>query len=94
MSSEAGHTPGPWRQNPYDERFIETDEDSAANIARVLWLGDRAQADACLIAAAPELLEVAKVIMPLLEDWHEDDGRAWPAWRRTRAAIDKAEGRT
>jgi len=48
------------------------------------------EANARLIAAAPDLLEVAKLVMPLLEDWHEDDGRACPVWRKTKTATQKA----
>jgi hypothetical protein len=44
-----------------------------------------------LFAAAPKLLKAAKAVMPLLEDWHEDDGRVFPIWRDIQAVLREIE---
>jgi hypothetical protein len=82
------YTRGPWRQNPKDPKYIQTDEDIGSDIARVLWLGDDREANAHLIAAAPDLLEVAKRSRARL--WGADEGKGLD--EQLREAIRKAEG--
>lgn len=40
-----------------------------------------------------ELLGAVEAVMPLLEDWHEDDGRVSPVWRKCKDAIANAKVR-
>lgn len=90
MSEAAKHTPGPWR---YQE-----ESDAYTHIVRagenffVCQLPQstrgRAEADARLIAAAPDLLRVAE----LLVSWLDEDEGAHKLCDTARAAIAKATG--
>lgn len=86
------HTPGPWRQNPDDSRFIETDEDAPANVARVLWIGDRKEADARLIAAAPKLLRLVRKSRALLVGYDVPDVEGNAFIEELEAVIAEVEG--
>jgi hypothetical protein len=94
----SAHTPGPWRDTGWLQIATETMLPGDTVLAVVHEdekrgrLRSEAEANARLIAAAPELLEVCKAVLPLLEDWHEDDGRASTMWRKAQNAIAKAEG--
>lgn len=100
----AGPTPGPWFADGYkvwgrraavseggylSPRYSYKVADATLHHP---WEYEEQQANTRLIAAAPELLEALKATLPLLEDWHDDDGRASPAWREATQAIAKAEG--
>ena len=89
------YTPGPWTVEEYGEDdcpalVIHKDTES-----RVCFMatpgshGDPAkiEADARLIAAAPDLLEALR---DLVSEW--DDGLDDPFWNAARAAIAKATG--
>ena len=95
------HTPGPWRTRISHPRTVMAGGDRPGPGVVVVATAhdfDRNQAiaNACLIAAAPELLAVLKELMG------DDDGRSVPiglvgvhsqVLGRMRAAIAKAEGR-
>jgi hypothetical protein len=109
--SEAKHTPGPWRIDPdatfIGDHYVGTD---AADIALMaswsLELEPEQWANARLIAAAPELVEVAPDAADLLEQYADfirtvpaDELERHPylpsiedAARGLRAAIAKATG--
>lgn len=56
------HTPGPWAVESYGDRFEVVDEETLSiTIARIT--GARAEATACLIAAAPDLLEALQDVL-------------------------------
>ena len=78
------HTPGPWtfvHEGGIDGGyFIDAKEDVV-----VLPRGRLNEADARLIAAAPDLLAALKAVMEAAEKWS-------PAIDQGRAAIAKAEG--
>lgn len=96
--SEAKHTPGPWKRNDFLDlkeislkaitcerlgfcvTFINTDDK--------LRVGE-ADANARLIAAAPELLEALQAIM---EDMDSEFGTDYD-YNKARAAIAKANGK-
>lgn len=90
------HTEGPWKinQTPYGTYYIGAGpEDPVTGASRQCivssgWSGPNLH----LIAAAPIMYEVLQEVMPLLEDWHEDDHRASPVWRRAKAALAQVEG--
>ncbi len=113
------HTPGPWRivgfSGEHDEggAMICAGDKPIAHTTGLVgetketW--DRYQADAGLIAAAPELLDALKKAVDLIRRWHNlsfyGDGplaqSAWkiyienaPEMKPIVAAISKAEGRS
>lgn len=88
------HTPGPWRVA--DRFYILLDDDVACEVAKVCdenidddMLG-QCDADARLIAAAPELLAALKQIEQKSRTGHGD----FSVKELCRAAISKAEGRS
>jgi hypothetical protein len=93
------HTPGPWgyRHNSDYGDFILT---SAGDIQIIggcgccespFLDGDNPEADARLIAAAPELLEaVRELVLIATGDWADEEGLT--AIYNANAAIAKAEG--
>ena len=99
--SAAQHTPGPWEI--YTGKKLEywrgdgTEimgpdgrvADSYCNSLRRL---DECQANARLIAAAPDLLETLRAIAPLLGRLGVNNDEAWGAFSRVIATITKAEG--
>ena len=101
--SEAKHTPGPWvfRRGPDDAGFEFTLGDTRErtfveqtfDYAQVLYPDDgdqyeTAEANARLIAAAPELLEALEEWEATLRELGEDNEIA----RKTYAACEKARG--
>ena len=104
------NTPGPWtaiHHDWYDAWSIEDDQDAIA----YLWhldeethdvhslYGDAAEANAHLIAAAPELLAACEAIKDLREstemtyhDAYQSFCKARPEWSDLEAAIAKAKG--
>jgi hypothetical protein len=86
MSTEQ-HTQGPWRVDPTHPLCIESDRGNIAlvNLAR------SSEADARLIAAAPQLLASLREML----GWYVEGSHAVPRIyiERANAAIAKAEGR-
>ena len=109
----SGHTPGPWKTGGMliltdrpstvtpDGRTIHNWRDIAEvrHFNGPLWDSPEGNANARLIAAAPELLAAAKCALADLEGImpeFDPDGSEHPGWKTTeelRAAINKAEGR-
>lgn len=102
MNTTTGHTPGPWGYDPNGPAIIATTVpmwggDEGAPRLRVVDLtaamGGNATADARLIAAAPDLLESLRLVLPLAERYlksaptHPDNAKLETA----RAALVKAE---
>ena len=80
------HTPGPWVARPDPNAFMHDDwcvgiGESLANIDKVAVCSEK---DARLIAAAPDLLEIATRLV--------NDGLSTSLVRDARAAIAKATG--
>ena len=104
-TNETKHTPGPWRADGFDVvrdgSYPEggNKEFHLATTGYALADPDVRRANARLIAAAPELLEVLLLIDETIGDAivHEYDKehqtRIGAAMFRARAAIAKAEGR-
>src|SRR6476646_6775635 len=95
------HTPGPWRPSYDRGYFVETDHDdkpSSGNVCNIEQ-GDgcskeEAQANARLIAAAPDLLKACKAMVTYcgkyaIEDYAKGQ---WP-YQNLMDAIAKAEGK-
>ena len=89
------HTPGPWEVskigNPY-QQFMVYDSDGR-NICNTV----EGEANARLIAAAPELYDACKLALALIKDhWPYEHGnpQVGDAWGALETAIAEAEGRT
>ena len=90
------HTPRPWRleQVGWEGQYIYGKDKRVPGvdrfIASVSLHFDGAEANARLIAAAPELLEALRDVTARCEAYY---GSEYPATKRGLAAIAKAEGR-
>ncbi len=85
--STPSHTPGPWHVLNHSMQCIirsENFEETFTNIAVTPGLNGNAEANARLIAAAPDLLEACKSAL--------DEGDDYVAMKKLKAAIAKAEG--
>ncbi len=91
VSVQAKHTPGPW-SNPPDCRHLIYDHPFGGGL--ICDMADRheSKANACLIAAAPDLLAALKE-SPHDAECHPSEGKHSERCLRARAAIAKAEGR-
>lgn len=92
----AMHTPGPWRTASYDNGLtwkVETVEGRLAVASYIAGLRDVDEANARLIAAAPDLLEAAKGAVEVLEQVAEDYLRVDADIFALREAIAKAEAK-
>lgn len=82
------HTPGPWEVEGIGQVIVPNRPPAWRTLADVYGEhGDeeQADADAHLIAAAPDLLAALEALLPHLEDARMDDG--------AKAAIAKARGK-
>lgn len=96
--SAGTHTPGPWTLNTnLRTPVVGIDCEDGGPLLPIVetvsgYNVKQAEANACLIAAAPDLL----LALEMLLDWHlstvEDDGEEYSAVRDARAAIAKATG--
>ena len=86
------HTPGPWVVDAVQYGYIITAKGGAYDIAVVRDIGNEDnKANARLIAAAPELLELLQYLMEIRDHcFIPNDGNWWD--NKTRAVIAKATG--
>ena len=94
------HTPGPWViSSRYHSIGIAPDDGVSDGLATVFGIGPQAEANARLIAAAPELLKALKQYREAIKDFaaHRgislQDGVICEADDLARAAIVKATGK-
>lgn len=97
MSDKAKHTPGPWiieaTPRSIAEDYVIRTEHSVVAAILPLYNEDETDANARLIAAAPELLEAAKEAREALQPFlTEEPAAEWTAARMLDAAIAKATG--
>lgn len=88
------HTPGPLAIFPERDRqwLWVMDELGTKRVARVVLydgLEDEMEANARLIAAAPDLLEALEALLRVETEWGDPTG---PEWDNARAAIARARG--
>ena len=91
MEQKAAHAPGPWVVESFIDSYEAVAEESLVTIAAVRRFSGREDANARLIAAAPELLAACKSMIEWDDREHEHPQRQ-AAYRNARAAIAKAEG--
>jgi hypothetical protein len=95
------HTPGPWAielpapgsENP--AWILGPEEQGIARVS--LWRGlgrEQAEANAALMAAAPDLLAALKQALNYIENTEKEFGETYGCGNAARAAITKAEGRS
>ena len=93
------HTPGPWvvcpiqKEDLLHSRKVGTGPEGWLGVAQAH--GDtqeEADANARLIAAAPDLLEACRIALVYLES-DADDQQEREDWAQIRVAIHKAEGK-
>lgn len=93
------HTPGPWEVGDVDD-FTEQFEviqsgskrRSFGHVVQRTICDGCSEADAKLIAKAPELLEVLEYFIPLIESEQDDEQQA-PWVEKARVVIAKAKGK-
>ena len=99
--SDAKHTPGPWRVAPGFSKARVEDADGIC-VGFSWGRGEETEANASLIAAAPDLLAAIKGAMHEINDEIEQrkcsgNDEYWASlqaiWERCDAAVRKAEGR-
>lgn len=92
-NTQTRHTPGPWQVDPTGG--VQTADGHWQICGEGDWGGRISDADACLIAAAPELLAALRYCRLLLID--VDPERVYPGVQKgiaeAEATIAKAEGR-
>ena len=93
------HTPGPWKLHhptPHDFRILAPSGEAPTTIARLAvaqaGTSRRVNANARLIAAAPELLEACRGIMYAFDGEHIDAGEWHAEIDELRAAIAATTG--
>ena len=95
------HTPGPWVVGNQDPLHFGKQRGNGTEPIGFVYgpvfperseLGQRALADARLIACAPEMLEALRDLVQLEADGRTEYESAIEHWERARAAIAKAEG--
>lgn len=91
------HTPGPWHVGLKQAHRIVYDPKGWAVCDCTVYHGqddaDEMKANAALIAAAPELLELAEAFKSFLEDGSKSERRRVACLEACAAVIAKAEGR-
>jgi hypothetical protein len=89
------HTPGPWKwADKYTDKLIGDDGKTVINSADyegMYFCGENEEGNACLIAAAPELLYALKGLLAEYEFDEANPGRR-KSFIAARLAIAKAEG--
>ena len=89
----SAHTPGPWTEGylPQHRMRIVAEGGKTTICDVALWVADYSEqaANARLIAAAPELLEACKAVLPLVRN----SGASGHYGDKLAIAIAKAEGR-
>jgi len=83
----AQHTPGPWRSNDFSSSVYGYIFGDSQAVCRVFLDGDECEANARLIAAAPDLLEALKLADLLLSGANMN---RTAVERKVRSAISKA----
>lgn len=97
MASETKFTPGPWSQGRRNRNcvWLQGKKEPGYGMGEgFYWIDCNTEANASLIAAAPELLHVAQMVYDAEMDWRSEGHQSIPdyALETIRAAIAKATG--
>src|SRR4051812_36082664 len=95
-AERTAHTPGPWLAEANDSSVFDSEGREVADCLTFPFSGEVAEANARLIAAAPELYEVlreAERQIEYLPNRFEPPANVNQVLTRIRAALAKAEGR-
>lgn len=99
MTQETKYTPGPWGYDDYDHTAFCSDKYKEDYFMRIEWSVDalgipeeEIQANARLIAAAPELLEALEELIAM-NNCNYDRTIQENGYKKARAAIAKARGK-
>ena len=92
MSNQTSYTPGPWEVFASHAGLYVIDSAEQGAICKLEWCLE-AEANARLIASAPEMLAVLKRLCSKFGVCYDGTPFDWKEWREARAAIAKAEGR-
>jgi hypothetical protein len=93
MTTQATHTPGPWEISKNEAGELDICEAGAGNMLADLAKCKNAEANARLIAAAPEMLEIARWSCAWANGWRPSKAQKRQHYENCLAAIAKAEGR-
>ena len=67
------HTPAPWTLHDARSTRVDLINNSKGHaVGEIVWVDVRNPADAALIAAAPDMLELLYKCLPFIEDANED----------------------
>lgn len=92
----SGHTPGPWVVCEAHKGFVISNDKNNYDIAVVRNIGSQNnEANARLIAAAPELLNALLDFVETMDSLPKSDetsGRVWENYHKASAAVAKAFG--
>ena len=91
MSNQMSHIPGPWEVFDSHTGLWVMDSAEQGAICKLEWCLE-AEANARLIASAPELLDALKRLCSKFGVDDNGSPRDWTEWREARAVIAKAEG--
>ena len=88
------HTPGPWNLAPrYDKNgMIVSDDGDICQVNDDVSSSEAELANACLIAAAPDLLRAVETAAEYFEEASIDDDNALPYLKQMQHAIAEARG--
>ena len=103
-TEQGKHTPGPWAVNPFAAQVDAFNENGGATVCELLWPTEvrseaETEANARLIAAAPDLLAALKALRRYITIRYSEFGEVLNEGAVTDlatidAAIAKAEGRS
>ena len=95
MENETKHTAGPWK---FNDGYVRAEDGTPVADVRLDNPKEEEDANAALIAAAPELLEAAKKALDCIKGFDtafaDGDGDKLEEVRLLEAAIAKAEGKS
>ena len=97
MTTTHTHTGGPWRVGKHDETLGIYDMAENYRLATIEeWRGEHegeSEANARLIAAAPDMLDALREMLSMFGDHEQYDDDSAQVIAQTRQVIAKAEGR-
>ena len=93
-NDEAKHTPGPWKvgKQPFGRDYMVTGPQSVGICDITHHVGQQCEADARLIAAAPDMLEELELLVFAFSGTSQGDGSHWAGARKVIAKAKATNG--